>query len=165
MNRLMHIAIHNDTSFLSRHEKIDYSFLVWIDHETKLIRVGIIDYIQYYGVMKFMENNIKRIAIGKDPTILNPISYKQRFQKAMNNYFMGVFTDLPSESFEELVNKQLEFKKQLAQNAPPLKVMEFEEESKIPIVKKSKVTFKNEGEESEEESTYLKVDDVEDTNS
>jgi hypothetical protein len=41
----MQIAIHNDTAFLSRHEKIDYSLLVWIDHETKLIRVGIIDYI------------------------------------------------------------------------------------------------------------------------
>mmetsp|Transcript_22920 Transcript_22920/g.35276 ORF Transcript_22920/g.35276 Transcript_22920/m.35276 type:complete len:104 (+) Transcript_22920:4937-5248(+) len=31
LHRLMEIAIHNDTSFLSRHEKIDYSFLVWID--------------------------------------------------------------------------------------------------------------------------------------
>ena len=45
MNRLMQIAIHNDTMFLSRHEKIDYSFLVWVDKDTKLIRVGIIDYI------------------------------------------------------------------------------------------------------------------------
>ena len=45
LHRLMEIAIHNDTSFLSRHEKIDYSLLVWIDHEQKLIRVGIIDYI------------------------------------------------------------------------------------------------------------------------
>ena len=48
----MEIAIHNDTSFLSRHEKIDYSFLVWIDHDLKLIRVGIIDYIQYYNFAK-----------------------------------------------------------------------------------------------------------------
>jgi 1-phosphatidylinositol-3-phosphate 5-kinase len=52
MHRLMEIAIHNDTSFLSRHEKIDYSFLVWIDHDLKLIRVGIIDYIQYYTFAK-----------------------------------------------------------------------------------------------------------------
>lgn len=45
MNRLMEIAIHNDTSFLHRYEKIDYSFLVWIETKRKLIRVGIIDYI------------------------------------------------------------------------------------------------------------------------
>ena len=45
MNRLMRIAIHNDSNFLSRQGKIDYSFLVWIDHNTKLLRVGIIDYI------------------------------------------------------------------------------------------------------------------------
>lgn len=45
LHRLMEIAIHNDTSFLYRHQKIDFSFLVWIDHEKKLIRVGIIDYI------------------------------------------------------------------------------------------------------------------------
>lgn len=45
LHRLMEIAIHNDTNFLSRYEKIDYSFLVWIDHEQMLIRVGIIDYI------------------------------------------------------------------------------------------------------------------------
>lgn len=74
MNRLMEIAIHNDTSFLSRHEKIDYSFLVWIDHETKLIRVGIIDYIQYFSLEKFLESKIKRhlLNAGKAPTILNP---------------------------------------------------------------------------------------------
>ena len=81
MNRLMQIAIHNDTSFLSRHEKIDYSFLVWIDHETKLIRVGIIDYIQYFSLEKFLESKIKKhlLTTGKAPTILDPASYKIRF--------------------------------------------------------------------------------------
>jgi hypothetical protein len=45
MNRLLEIAIHNDTSFLMRNKKIDYSLLAWIDTEKKVIRVGIIDYI------------------------------------------------------------------------------------------------------------------------
>ena len=45
MNRLLEIAIHNDTSFLMRNKKIDYSLLAWIDLERKVIRVGIIDYI------------------------------------------------------------------------------------------------------------------------
>ena len=43
MNRLLEIAIHNDTSFLMRNKKIDYSLLAWIDTEKKVIRVGIID--------------------------------------------------------------------------------------------------------------------------
>jgi len=81
MNRLMEIAIHNDTSFLSRHGRIDYSFLVWVDHETKLIRVGIIDYIQYFSLEKSLESRIKRHLLnsGKAPTILSPIQYKLRF--------------------------------------------------------------------------------------
>ncbi len=45
MHRLMEIAIHNDVSFLCRHDKIDYSLLAYIDHDQKLIRIGIIDYI------------------------------------------------------------------------------------------------------------------------
>jgi 1-phosphatidylinositol-3-phosphate 5-kinase len=45
MNRLMEIAIHNDASFLTRYNKVDYSFLVIVDRVNKLIRVGIIYYI------------------------------------------------------------------------------------------------------------------------
>jgi hypothetical protein len=83
MHRLMEIAIHNDTSFLNRHLRIDYSFLVWIDHEQKLIRVGIIDYIQYFSLEKQLESKIKKHILntsGKAPTILNPVSYKERFK-------------------------------------------------------------------------------------
>jgi len=120
MNRLMQIAIHNDTSFLSRHEKIDYSFLVWVDHETRLIRVGIIDYIQYFSLEKFLESKIKKhlLTTGKAPTILDPASYKIRFQRAMNNYFMSIIGDKPCKNFEVIVNEQLEFKKQLIRRGP-----------------------------------------------
>lgn len=52
LHRLMEIAIYNDTSFLNRYGKIDYSLLVWINHKTKLVRVGIIDYIQYYTIKR-----------------------------------------------------------------------------------------------------------------
>ena len=81
MNRLMEIAIHNDTSFLSRHGRIDYSFLVWLDHETKLIRVGIIDYIQYFSLEKSLESRIKRHLLnsGNAPTILRAPQYQLRF--------------------------------------------------------------------------------------
>lgn len=117
MHRLMEIAIHNDTSFLSRHEKIDYSFLVWIDHEQKLIRVGIIDYIQYYSFEKLLESKIKKHLLnqGKAPTILNPVPYKQRFKQAMNNYFMSILEDRPIESYDQLINKQLTAKEECAE--------------------------------------------------
>ena len=52
MNRLMEIAIHNDASFLTRYNKVDYSFLAIVDRKNKLIRVGIIDYIQNYNFEK-----------------------------------------------------------------------------------------------------------------
>jgi len=102
---------------LSRHERIDYSLLVWIDHETKLIRVGIIDYIQYFSFPKILESKFKKNFLthgGKAPTIVNPVSYKARFQQAMNNYFMALLEDKPCESFATIVKKQLEFKSELA---------------------------------------------------
>ena len=52
MSRLLEIAIHNDTSFLSKNKKVDYSLIAWIDEEKKLIRLGIIDYIQDYNLVK-----------------------------------------------------------------------------------------------------------------
>jgi 1-phosphatidylinositol-3-phosphate 5-kinase len=113
MNRLMKIAIHNDTSFLSRHEKIDYSLLVWIDHDTKLMRVGIIDYIQYYSLEKMLESKYKTLlSSGKAPTILNPNHYKIRFQKSMSNYFIGILSDNPCESFAVLVKNLLKKKQE-----------------------------------------------------
>jgi 1-phosphatidylinositol-3-phosphate 5-kinase len=111
LHRLMEIAIHNDTSFLSRHEKIDYSFLVWIDHDLKLIRVGIIDYIQYYSLAKQLEHQVKKaLNSGKNPTILDPVPYKQRFKMAINKYFMSILEDKPIEEFSVLVQKQIKMK-------------------------------------------------------
>ena len=112
MNRLMEIAIHNDTSFLHRYERIDYSLLVWIDHERKLIRVGIIDYIQNYSIEKQLESKLKQTFFnqGQPPTILNPKSYKERFKRAMSNYFMSILEDKPSKSFKELLDEQIEQK-------------------------------------------------------
>jgi hypothetical protein len=52
MSRLLEIAIHNDTSFLIKNKKVDYSLIAWIDEEKKLIRLGIIDYIQSYNFIK-----------------------------------------------------------------------------------------------------------------
>ena len=114
MSRLMEIAIHNDTSFLNRHERIDYSLLAIIDHERKLIRVGIIDYIQNYSIEKQLESKLKTTfsTTGRPPTILNPKSYKDRFKRAMSNYFMSILEDRPSRSFKELITEQMAKKRQ-----------------------------------------------------
>ena len=114
LHRLMEIAIHNDTSFLSKHEKIDYSLLAWIDHEQKLIRIGIIDYIQYYSFDKQIEYKFKKhiLSTGKAPTIVNPESYKKRFKCAMSQYFMSILSDQPIDSFTDLVDQQEAAKKE-----------------------------------------------------
>lgn len=121
MNRLMEIAIHNDTSFLHRYGKLDYSLLVWIDHENKLVRVGIIDYIQSYTVDKQFESKFKQAIYNNKPTILDPKSYKERFKRAMSNYFMSILSDQPSESFAVIVKRQMERKEaRLAQSQKEL---------------------------------------------
>lgn len=45
------------------------------------------------------------------PTILNPKSYKDRFKRAMSNYFMSILEDRPSRSFKELLDEQVEQKR------------------------------------------------------
>ena len=49
--------------------------------ETKLIRVGIIDYIQYFSLEKSLESRIKRHLLnsGNAPTILRAPQYQLRF--------------------------------------------------------------------------------------
>jgi 1-phosphatidylinositol-3-phosphate 5-kinase len=108
MSRLMEIAIHNDTCFLHRYEKIDYSMLVWIDHERKLIRIGIIDFIQNYDLVKSLESKFKQGLYfgGHPPTILNPKSYKERFKRAMGNYFISLLSDQPCARFHQLMFEQ-----------------------------------------------------------
>ena len=96
LHRLMEIAIYNDTSFLNRYGKIDYSLLVWINHKTKLVRVGIIDYIQYYTIKRQMEYVYKKHVMnanGIDPTIMNPANYRERFKLAMHTYFLSLLGD------------------------------------------------------------------------
>lgn len=45
MKRLLSLAIHNDSLYLSKQSIIDYSMFVIINKEKRTVRVGIIDYI------------------------------------------------------------------------------------------------------------------------
>ncbi|KAH8402497.1 hypothetical protein KR009_012395 [Drosophila setifemur] len=106
-------AIQRDSSFLERNEVMDYSLLVGLDKKNSQLVLGIIgghntltpliliftsnliaDYIRTYTLDKRMESIIKQSGIlggkGKDPTVVNPERYKQRFIDAMDRYFLTV---------------------------------------------------------------------------
>ncbi|KAH8277660.1 hypothetical protein KR018_003254, partial [Drosophila ironensis] len=87
-------AIQRDSSFLERNEVMDYSLLVGLDKKNSMLVLGIIDYIRTFTIEKRVESIIKQSGIlggkGKDPTVVNPERYKQRFIDAMDRYFVMV---------------------------------------------------------------------------
>ncbi|PVU96251.1 hypothetical protein BB561_001296 [Smittium simulii] len=89
--KYLHDAIWNDTLFLSKMNVMDYSLLVGIDEENDELVVGILDYIRTFTWDKKLESWVKesvfRSQNGKEPTIISPRQYKNRFREAMENYF------------------------------------------------------------------------------
>nr|XP_016929259.1 putative 1-phosphatidylinositol 3-phosphate 5-kinase [Drosophila suzukii] len=87
-------AIQRDSSFLERNLVMDYSLLVGLDKKNSVLVLGIIDYIRTFTLDKKVESIIKGSGIlggkGKDPTVVNPERYKQRFIDAMDRYFLTV---------------------------------------------------------------------------
>ena len=65
---------------------IDYSLLL-ISTKTSM-RLGIIDYMRPYHLMEKIETLYKEIKSGKDPTVIPPNSYAERFVSAMRKYFI-----------------------------------------------------------------------------
>jgi len=91
LTRIMHICINNDTLCLSKSNIVDYSLLTIIDTKRKIVRLGIIDYVQQYTLDKILESKFKGLVSGgKKPTIVEPELYKKRFKKAMKMYFVGM---------------------------------------------------------------------------
>ncbi|PWA00505.1 hypothetical protein BB558_003441 [Smittium angustum] len=84
-------AIDNDTSFLSKMNVMDYSLLVGFDDDNDELVVGIVDYIRTFTWDKKLENWVKESMFlgygGKEPTIISPQQYKNRFREAMDRYF------------------------------------------------------------------------------
>ncbi|KXN71909.1 hypothetical protein CONCODRAFT_78078 [Conidiobolus coronatus NRRL 28638] len=92
--RLLHLAIHNDTLFLSKLNVMDYSLLVGIDEEQGELVVGIVDFIRTFTWDKKLESWVKESGFlgggGEKPTILSPSNYKHRFRSFMEKYFLMV---------------------------------------------------------------------------
>uniref|UniRef100_A0A023F0I5 1-phosphatidylinositol-3-phosphate 5-kinase n=1 Tax=Triatoma infestans TaxID=30076 RepID=A0A023F0I5_TRIIF len=83
-------AIHNDTLFLSTQYVMDYSLLVGLDQTKKELVVGIIDYIRTFTWDKKLETMVKSIGQNKQPTVISPDEYRERFIAAMHRYFLPV---------------------------------------------------------------------------
>ena len=86
-------AVLNDTLFLSLINVVDYSILVGMDENRHELVVGIIDYMRQYDVIKKMERmgkSVGMIAGQAEPTVIQPPNYRNRFQAAMERYFMMV---------------------------------------------------------------------------
>ncbi|XP_075225146.1 1-phosphatidylinositol 3-phosphate 5-kinase fab1 isoform X2 [Lycorma delicatula] len=87
-------AIHQDTQFLASQSVMDYSLLVGLDEQRKELVVGIIDYIRTFTWDKKLETMVKKSGLlggqGKQPTIVSPEEYRDRFIAAMHKYFLPV---------------------------------------------------------------------------
>jgi len=86
-------GLWNDSLFLAKQNIIDYSLLVIVNEEQKMIATGIIDYMQHYTVDKVVESKYKTVVGREQPTIIDPVVYKTRFrEQLMFEYFVGVIS-------------------------------------------------------------------------
>ena len=81
-------AISKDSQFLAEQKKMDYSLLVIYDEKESILRMAIIDYLRDFDLEKHLEYHGKMLIKGNVPTTTPPDNYKNRFRKAMNQYFI-----------------------------------------------------------------------------
>jgi hypothetical protein len=86
--KLVTSSVWNDTIFLSTAHVMDYSLLLGIDR-TRLV-FGIIDFIRTFTWDKKLESWVKDAVASREPTIISPKQYQQRFREAMDRYFLVV---------------------------------------------------------------------------
>ena len=53
--------------------------------------MGIIDFMRPYHLSEKIENIYKEMKSGKDPTVIPPQHYSERFISAMRKYFIKTF--------------------------------------------------------------------------
>ena len=92
--RLLRASLWNDTLFLAKMNVMDYSLVIGIDSESKDLVVGIIDCIRTFTWDKKLESWVKEKGlvggggVGREPTVITPKQYKNRFREAMERYIL-----------------------------------------------------------------------------
>lgn len=69
---------------------MDYSLLVLSDREAKVVTLGIIDYLRQYSCDKEIEYQFKRRFGTHEPTVLPVGKYRERFIRAIMDYFIVI---------------------------------------------------------------------------
>lgn len=92
--KLLRTSLFNDTLFLAKMNVMDYSLVIGIDEDNKELVVGIIDFIRTFTWDKKLESWVKeRGLVGKgvkEPTVVSPRQYKNRFRESMERYVLMV---------------------------------------------------------------------------
>jgi len=93
----------NDSRFLSELGVMDYSLLVGLSEGKGHLVIGIIDYLRQYTWDKQLETYVKSSGVlgggSKQPTIISPKLYKERFLRAMMQYLVTVRQTDPPELY------------------------------------------------------------------
>ncbi|AMD22153.1 HGL187Wp [Eremothecium sinecaudum] len=92
--KLLRASLWNDTLFLAKMNVMDYSLVIGVDNENHNLTVGIIDCIRTFTWDKKLESWVKEKGLvggnTKQPTIVTPRQYKNRFREAMERYILMV---------------------------------------------------------------------------
>ncbi|ODQ67458.1 hypothetical protein NADFUDRAFT_12892, partial [Nadsonia fulvescens var. elongata DSM 6958] len=92
--RLLRASLWNDTLFLAQMNVMDYSLVIGIDSEKDELVVGIIDCMRTFTWDKKLESWVKERGLvgggNKEPTVVTPKQYKNRFREAMERYILMV---------------------------------------------------------------------------
>lgn len=92
--KILRASLWNDTLFLEKMNVMDYSLVVGIDSTNNELVVGIIDCIRTFTWDKKLESWVKEKGLvgssgaGKEPTVITPKQYKNRFREAMERYIL-----------------------------------------------------------------------------
>lgn len=80
-------TIRADSGFLSQHLVVDYSLLLIVDNNKRVLRLGVIDYFRIFDWKKLVEKKFKELIKGDRPTIIKPSEYQERFLKTITKRF------------------------------------------------------------------------------
>lgn len=97
-------ALHNDLSFLTASNVMDYSLLIGVtesqppktkdkrklfEKDPGTFRVRLVDFLGAWTLVKQLESSGKKAIKSQTPTIIPPHDYAARFNNAIENYFIG----------------------------------------------------------------------------